>query len=440
MVTLQGCKKYLNLPLSPVLVENELIFSNDQSATAAVLGLYAQTLTAMHTTNGGLSVFTGLSADELYNTATNASYDPFFNNTLLPTTAVVSTNFWRYGYANLYHTNALIEGLEHSSFLTPNVKQQLLGETKFMRAWFYFHLVNLFGSVPLITGTNFQKNAVAPRAQVEELYTRILDDLTFAKTNLSVTYSTAGKLRPNKWAAAALLARTYLYRQNWQQAYQQANEIINAGAYQLLPDLNNCFAANNNEAIWQMIKDNANTAEGATFIPASATVRPTIALTNHLLNSFEAGDKRKTAWTRSVTVAGTPYFYPFKYKVRVNTPVTEYKQPLRLAELFLIRAEAAIHLNLLDTALNDINKIRNRAGLPLLNNLDAVQLTAAVQQERRIEFFAEDAHRWFDLKRWNKANDVLQPLKPSWASHAVLFPIPLTEIDKNPFLLQNPGY
>ena len=440
MFAIQGCKKILQLPVSPILVENDYLFTDDQSAVSAILGLYSQSLTSMHSTNGGLSVYTSLYADDIYTTATSASYDPFYNNTLLAPNGIVNTNFWRYGYANIYHANALIEGLEKSNMLTPSVKQQLMGEAKFMRAWFYFNLVNLFGDVPLITSTLYKENAVLPRAPVTEIYNLILSDLGFAKSNLAVVYSTAGKLRPNKWAAVALLARTQLYLQNWQQAYANATELITAGNYQLATDLNNSFIPNNTEAIWQLVKDNANTSEAATFIPSSSTVRPALALTDTLMKLFEPNDKRKSSWTKSNTVSGTVYSYPFKYKLRTNTPLAENKQPLRLAELFLIRAEAAIQLNKLDTALNDINRIRNRAGLTTVNLTTAQQLTTALEKERRLEFFAEDAHRWFDLKRWSKATEILQPIKPAWVPKALLFPIPESEIEKNPFLMQNPGY
>lgn len=440
LLAAHGCKKFLQLPLSPVLVENDYLFTDDLSATSAVLGLYSQSLTSMHSTNGGLSVYTGLYADDIYSTSSSASYDPFYNNTLLPANGIVNTNFWRYGYANLYHANALIEGLERSTVLAPSVKQQLLGETKFMRAWFYFNLVNLFGDVPLITSTTYKENAVLPRAPLSEVYQLIVSDLSFAKANLSTAYSTAGKLRPNKWAAVALLARTQLYLQHWQLAYDNATELIASGTYQLTTDLNNSFVPNNSEAIWQLIKDNANTSEAAAFIPSSSTVRPALALTDTLMKLFETNDKRKTNWTKANTVSGTAYFYPFKYKLRTNTPLAENKQPLRLAELFLIRAEAAIQLNKFDTALNDINRIRTRAGLTVLNSNTAQHLTTALEKERRLEFFAEDAHRWFDLKRWNKATAVLQPVKSAWSPTALLFPIPETEIEKNPFLLQNPGY
>lgn len=437
---LLACKKFLELPLSPVLVEREKIFTDDRSATAALLGLYTQSSTAMHTTNGGLSAYLGLYADDLYNTSSSATYDPFYQNSVLVNNSVVNTNFWRYGYANLYHANALIEGLEKATMLTPAVKRQLMGEAKFMRAWFYVHLVSLFGDVPLVLSTDYLANSVLPRSPAADVWQQIVVDLESAKDSLTAAYSTAGKLRPNKWAAVALLARTQLSLGNWQQAYDLSTTLITSGAYQLNTDLNNSFAANNGEAVWQLVRDNANTAEAAIFIPASAAVRPALALTDSLINLFENGDKRKTNWTRANTVAGVTYYYPFKYRQRTNIPLSEPKQPLRLAEQYLIRAEAAIQLNRLDTALADLNKIRNRAGLLPLTMGTASQLMEAVEKERRLEFFAEDAHRWLDLKRWNKAILVLGNSKPAFTTKALLFPIPLTEIERNPFLLQNPGY
>ncbi len=440
ITVLQGCKKMLDLPLSPTLVETQKLFNDDKAAASAILGLFNQTTTAMQATNGGLSVYTSLYADDLYNTASSSTYDPFYSNTLLSNNSVVQAAFWSNAYTCIYQCNAIIEGLDNSTALTPAVKNQLMGEAKFIRAWHYFNLLQLFGDVPLVHTTSYRQNMILPRAPVSEVYQFILADLEEAKTLLAEAYPTAGKLHPNKWAAAALLARSALYSNNWQLAYDNASEILATGTYQLAADLNNSFTANNSEAIWQISRDNANTSEAGVFIPSSATVKPALALTASLLQLFEAGDKRRTAWTKTNTVSAVQYDYPAKYKIRAATPVSEYKQPLRLAEVILIKAEAAIYLGKTDTALAAINRIRTRAGLAAISFSTAAQLVSALEKERRLEFFAEDAHRWFDLKRWNKAEAVLSSSKPSWTNKALLFPVPVTETDKNPFLLQNPGY
>lgn len=441
VLLLSSCKKYLQLSPSPVLVEKEKIVSDDQTATAAMLGVYVQMMNAsLNMANGGLSVYPALSADEIYNTAPSTTWDPFTTNTLTGNNTTVNTAYWRPAYSCLYQLNALIEELEKSTAVTAAVKEQILGEAHFTRAWIYFSLINLFGEAPLVLSTDYTLNAVLPKASVTEIYNQVIADLLLAKSKLKENYTTAGKVRPNKWAAVALLARVYLYKQNWQLAETEATAVINAGMYQLLTDLNTVFLSNNNEAIWQLLKDNNNTAEAATFIPASATVKPTLAVTDQLLNAFETGDKRKLNWLKANSISSQLFYYPNKYKARTATPQTETKQLLRLAEQYLIRAEARAQLNKTDSAKADLNIIRNRAGLLPVIATTQSEIITAVEKERQTELFAEDGHRWFDLKRWNKATTVLSPLKPAWLPTAILYPVPLTEIERNPFLLQNPGY
>jgi hypothetical protein len=206
-------------------------------------------------------------------------------------------------------------------------------------------------------------------------------------------------------------------------------------------NLNNVFIPNSNEIIWQIIRDNTNTAEGSTFIPASTTAKPVYAITTSLLNSFEAGDQRKVNWLKSNTVSGQAYYYPFKYKVRVTTPVSEYEVVFRLAELYLIRAEARAMQNNLTGAKDDLNMIRNRSGLLATSAITQTEILNAIEQERRVELFTEWGHRWLDLKRMNKADGVLGPIKaPNWQTTDILYPIPQVELDRNPYLVQNPGY
>jgi hypothetical protein len=244
-----------------------------------------------------------------------------------------------------------------------------------------------------------------------------------------------------------MLARVYLYRGDWINAEVQATSIINSGLYSLTPlaSITNTFLSNSNETIWQITRENSNTAEGSQFVPSSATVRPTFALTTYLLNSFEPADQRKQKWTSSNTVSGVTYTYPYKYKQRTipsGTTPTENNIVFRLAEQYLVRAEARAELNNTAGAINDLNLVRSRAGLAGLSPLlTQSQVRAAVMQERRTEFFAEWGHRWLDLKRTGLADAVLSLVKTTnWQSFDAFFPIPQIEIDRDPFLVQNPGY
>jgi starch-binding outer membrane protein, SusD/RagB family len=439
-----SCKKFASIPPPMTQVETNRIFENDQAAIAATVGLYSQMMQASFTfTNAAITIYPALSADELYNTSANADYDLFHTNDIL-SPANGLTRLWTFAYRDIYQANAVMEGLNNSLTLGDSLKKQLRGEMLVVRALSYFYLVNLFGDIPVVTTTSYLDNQSLPRSPVADVYQSIVTDLQEAKSLLQENYPSAGRARPNKWTAAALLARVYLYMKNWPQAETEASAVISSGIYSLVPNLNNVFLVSSTEAIWQMspVTTSINTAEGNLFIPIFSFFKPTFAATDSLLNAFEANDQRKTSWLSSSVISGKTYYYPFKYKVRTGgPPYTEYYMVLRLAELYLIRAEARAQQNNITPAQDDLNKIRNRAGLP--NTIAGTQalLLNAIQQERRIELFAEWGHRWFDLKRSGNINNVLQPVKaPHWQPSDALYPLPQYDLQTNPFLVQNPGY
>jgi hypothetical protein len=241
-------------------------------------------------------------------------------------------------------------------------------------------------------------------------------------------------------AATALLARVYLYTGQWAKAEQAANAVISSNTFSL-PTPDKVFLINNSEGIWQLapVITNYNTPEGYALVP---TTIPSYYLQNTLATAFEPGDLRYANWVKSVTYAGTTYYCPYKYKVKSGATIAEYYNVLRLAEQYLIRAEARNNQSNTTGAVSDLNVIRKRAGLAALSTgLSPDQCKAAIEQERRIELFCEWGHRWFDLKRTNRANAVLGAVKPKWAPTAALYPIPVTEIQADPSIApQNDGY
>jgi starch-binding outer membrane protein, SusD/RagB family len=163
-----------------------------------------------------------------------------------------------------------------------------------------------------------------------------------------------------------------------------------------------------------------------------------------LYNAFEVGDKRKTAWLGSTTISGQFFYYDYKYR-QLSTPASaaavEDYMLLRLAEQYLIRAEARAQLENQTGAIDDINVIRTRAGLlPLVYGLAKSDVLLAVEKERKLELFGEGyGHRWIDLNRTNRVNAVLAAEKPStWKPTATLWPVPQNEIINNPALTPNP--
>lgn len=363
----------------------------------------------------------------------------------------------------MYKANAAIEGLNKANNLTEIVKNQLIGEAKFIRAFCNFYLVNLYGDVPLCTSTDYKINAKLTRASTSNVYSQIISDLKeaqdlmadkYLKSDAVTSYSpdSEERVRPNKWVATALLARAYLYNNDWVNAEIESSRIINnAGLYDLEP-LNNVFKKNNKEAIWQLQAvgsgARSNTGEGIRFILPSTGPSSSypLVLQDGFVSSFEANDERKTAWIGSVMPQpGTTYNYPFKYKIGAEDASSqEYCTVFRLSEIYLIRAEARAHMNKVTDSQLDVNVIRARAQLSNTTVNDQASLLVAILNERKVELFTEWGHRWFDLKRTNNIEAVMSNTTPSkggsWETTDQLYPIPQDELLKAQQLVQNPGY
>ena len=463
-----SCKKYVEVPPPNTELVGASVFNSNATAAAALNGIY---LSMGNNSFGGgsigLSIMPGLSADELglFPGSNNPDQSQAYTNSL---SSNIPTPCWLDGYNTIYQANAAIANIPASSGMTPAAKNQLLGEALFVRSFCYFYLVNFYGDVPLVTTINYKTNAVLPRAASSQVYQQITSDLKQAIGLLGDSYLTGAgvisteRVRPNKEAARALLARVYLYTSDWKDAVTQADSVINSSIYTINPNLNNVFLATSTEAIWQLetpVTSGSNTPDGAAFLlfpglflnygfPPSASF-PLLFLNSNLVQSFEPGDLRKANWIDSLNVNGTEYYYPFKYKVYYATPPpTEYPMMLRFAEQYLIRSEAEARLGQSGPAITDLNVIRTRAGLPNYNGAtDNASMITAIMRERRAELFTENGARWFDLKRTGLMNSVMGSpgnqcaakggtWNPNWA----LYPIPLSDIQADPQMKQNPGY
>ncbi|WP_084404243.1 RagB/SusD family nutrient uptake outer membrane protein [Flavobacterium tegetincola] len=187
--------------------------------------------------------------------------------------------------------------------------------------------------------------------------------------------------------------------------------------------------------------DGQNTQEGETFIFTSGPP-PTVALSDQLLNDFEIGDQRKIQWVKTIIDGSDSWSHVNKYRQKSNTSgAMEYSVVFRLAEQYLIRGEARAQQGDLIGAKEDLNKIRNTAGLANTTALSKSDILTALLQERKVELFTEMGHRFFDLKRTNQLDAALTVVKPGWNTTDRLFPLPESEISLNPNLNpQNNGY
>ncbi|TSJ44479.1 RagB/SusD family nutrient uptake outer membrane protein [Mucilaginibacter corticis] len=443
---LGACKKLIEIPPSlATQVSTARVYSDSTNVISALAGVYAGFGAGSYVfnINGGLlDVYTGLSSDEtVYSFPGYAPLDAISANNIQPDNAITA-GFWSTGYQGIYSVNAFLEGVTGNTKISASFQNQVRGEALLTRSLYYFNLVNIFGGVPIITSTDYKINTTKARATVDEVYSLIISDLTTAISLMSDKYPSAGRLRPDVNAARALLARVYLYRGRWKEASDMSSLIINSGLYDLVAP-NVTFTDGSREAIWQMLTlDPYNqTAVAQSFVPYDTTSQPTYILSDNLINAFEAGDKRFTAWTGKNTDGITSWIYPAKYKnhTKTDSPLEQW-MIFRIGEQYLIRAEALANQGLLDEARADINRIRTRAGLGNTTAVTKDEVLAVIAKERQTELFDEWGHRWFDLKRTGKATAVLGPLKPNWTASDELYPIPLSEIKTNPFLVQNPGY
>ena len=449
---LPACKKFIEVPLPGTEVFPEDVYDSDITASGAVTGIYGYMINSNDWASGNTQSVTflcALSADELENYSSEPVPREFYENAIKTNNTAIENAFWDPAYRYIYAANAVLEGLDRSPGVTAATKKQLQGEVLFIRAFCHFYLVNLFGAVPYLDSTAYEDNIVRSRMSVQTVYERIIKDLQAAQAKLSVEYARVERVRPNKWAATALLARAYLYAGKWKEAEAQATAIIEQSAAYQLDSLNGVFLKNSKETIWQLMPNNSeagNTWEGSNFIlnavPSTGESNAAI-LSQQLLKAFENGDQRRRAWVDSIASADSSrlYYFPYKYKIQNSTDLQEYSMVLRLAEQYLIRAEARAQQGKIDGARTDLDMIRQRAGLPATTANSRSVLLNAIAHERQVELFTEWGHRWFDLKRTGTADAILGTVKaPGWQTTDALYPIPQNECAQNPELTQNPGY
>jgi hypothetical protein len=453
-----GCKKFVEIPPPETELVTASVFNSNATATSAQTNIYATMVTKSESAN--MAIYLGLLSDELTNYERAMFYIQYYHNAMA---AAANPGPWNDAYNYIYQVNAVIAALEGNSALSPAVQRQLLGESKFLRSFWLFYLTNLYGDIPLVTSTSYTVNAqIAPTSR-SKIYQQIIADLIEAKGLMNSNYidasdttiTTADRTRPNKWAAAALLARTYLFTGDYLDAEMESDSVINASSlYSLVSDLNDVFLVNSPEAIWQLdipLPTNTNTPDALDFILVST---PSVcSISPQLLASFEPGDQRRLNWVDSFRTSRPPivsYYFPYKYKIRYSTTVTEDVMVLRLAEQYLIRAEAEANLGDMTDAAIDLNMVRTRAGLgaspTLTASSDLAQADSAILHERQVELFTEWGHRWLDLIRTKSVDSVMSVVTPMkgglWSAddHQLLFPIPQAERNLDINLAQNPGY
>jgi starch-binding outer membrane protein, SusD/RagB family len=410
---------------------------------------------ALQACDGGycrnLVVFPDLYADNLAFTGTFTSDRQVGSRDVRPENTALP-GMWGAAYSGINRANNVLQALPNVSGITAAEAAVIEGEARFIRALNYFTLVKFWGGVPIVTAPSWQATEAlnVPRSTEAQVWAFIESELQAAITLLPATHpGLLARTRADRWAARALLARAHLYQREWQQAYDHADAVIESGRYSL-PDsyaevFNRGFTA---EAILELpFSVNDPNALAFWFFTRGLGGRRGFAPTAGFHGSFHHAD------TRLPVAVGIQAGLRYGRKYTDVQNGTDNVIVLRLAEMYLIRSEAAARLGMLEEAMDDINLLRARAGagVPLrpINPVTGVVEPITQEnllwwnvQERRWELFYE-GHRFFDLRRNMDVPQVAAIMNGlGLTGHRLLFPIPQREIDANTALQgnQNPGY
>lgn len=448
---LMSCEKLIQT--EPVgVISTDKAYDNEKNIEASLNGIYYKLQQTGTLYNSNFYTIYAALSDEAKVLSPAVNSIEFSTNQISVANTAVS-NLWNNAYDVIYQCNSLIENVTPKTNLNTTKKNQFLGEARFLRAYSYFMLVQYYGNIPLATSSDYRVNNTLSRSPVTEINDFIISELEEAEILLPDGYGVFGgvRTRVTKQAAQALSSRQYLYRKNWAKAIEKSSLLIGNNLFSLPENFDDVLKSNSPESIFELwfSSQSAGTFNytAQSFVPNTSLPNPAtpgFLPSDKLVNAFENNtvtsmpDKRKTAFIRFQPIPSPGYNYLFKYRDRATN--TDQPKFFRLAEQYLIRAEARAQLDLPGAA-DDIDAIRLRAGLTKTDAVSPSQLLDAVAQERFVELCFE-GHRWPDLIRTEKADVVLGAYKPTtWKPTDKLLPIPATEIGRNPNLNpQNPGY
>ncbi len=422
LIVFGGCDDFLDKEPFDIITD-DIVITSIEDAEAALLGVYDALQSGDMYGNQAIGT-PGVLSDELIHSGSFPTVAEFDNNSVLASNVTLQ-NLWAAYYRGLYRANVILERVPPLS-ASDAQKNKIIGEALFLRALFHFDLVKLFGGIPYATTTDLNVLRSLDRTPVDDVYSNIITDLNQAISLLSGV-SHGNNKRANDWVAKALLARVHLYAGNLSQAGTLANDVIENGPYTLETNYSDAFVGNSEEVIFEVFFSVQDQNQMAFWFREDG--RWEYAPSPELIAAFEPGDVR----AGMIQPRSGGGFQAAKYTDRATG--TDPTPILRLAEMYLIRAEANIGNS---QAVDDVNTIRNRAGLADVSTVDI----NTILQERFVEFCFE-GHRWYDLIRTGQADAVMSVINPNnWQPTDKLMPIPQREIQQNPTLSgkQNPGY
>jgi hypothetical protein len=423
------------------LITDDEVLTDAGSAQVVVSGIYRglASLAAPKIIAGDMM------ADHLLANGTFTQYIEIGNHDLSASNGA-AVALWGVIYDIAYRVNFLLEGLPEVTGLVESQRQRFEAEARFIRAYAYWLGAYTYGDIPIVTSTSITENRDIGRTPFNEVLDYVEQEFLFTIDKLPELPQNTGFL--SNGAAKAMLARYYLYRENWAEAERYATEVIdgvNTANYTLEANFEDALADFSSESILEIVysaNDNPGTSTNfginnlfvgrREIIPSDAIIFALSSLggDRDIMLEFDADNLSGSdnGWT-------IVRYGPFD-----NIPL------FRLPEIYLIRAEARARQERVTGSsggLQDLVRVRRRSGNAddLLSISGQSQLLQAIERERQVEL-AFEGHRWYDLKRTGRAASVMNAFTTNWSDTDLLWPIPLREVLNNPALrdAQNPGY
>ncbi len=469
---LLSCEKFLTEDLKGTF-SSDTFYQNEKQAIQAINGVY-QAISFSDPDNK-LWVFGDVASDDAVkggNPGDQAEIS-YIDDFTADANNGISGNYWSFAYEAISRANNVIANVPNIQ-MDEELKNRIIGEAKFIRAYMYFNLVNIYGEVPLKLQPQITQEAIhVPLSSVEAVYTQITTDLTDAAAVLPISYGTSDIGRATKGAAFGMLGKVCLYRNQWNDAISWFHQLENLEIYGLLDEYDNNFKLafeNSKESIFEIQHLSGQTPQEGNalnqwFAPSHESGYYFNAPTQELVNAFESttdgtiSDPRLDA---SIGRDGQPWlngepfsagWSPTGYLTKKHQqPLSEISASLkgdgdinyiymRYADVMLMKAEAFANIGQADSALYNLNLVRQRARnsyegtppedlLPDITATDTFTLLQAIRNERRTEL-AQEFHRYFDLMRWGKAiAESALGANFNFETNKYL-PIPQSEIDQN---------
>lgn len=401
---------------------------------------------------------------------TGADKDLLDNLTFSSTAGSISA-MWEHWYKTIGRANYAIAFAEEEGV---GDTERLIGEAKFLRAYTYFFLVRTFGDVPIqgeieiVDGSPIVDPEVdlSSRDPRDEVYAYIIQDLLDAIDVLprKSEYPQNDLGRATRGAAQGMLAKVHLYQENWSEAQQYADAVINSGEYGLEPnyeDIWRVYSENGTESLFEIQARGEPIANGVQQYSQTQGARGTGGWgwgfntpSESLVEAFdEEGDEiRKEA---TIIFAGETLWDGREVSPSVENPRYNEKayssanagdsqgdknvRVLRYAEVLLIKAEAEARLGNIGAATSALNTVRDRVNLDPVPSLNQQDLLERIWNERRLEL-AFEHDRWFDIIRTGQAPEAMATHGKDFQERHNLFPIPENQLIQTPTMQQNPGW